>query len=84
MKIKVLSKPFELEIKRCYLPVVVEAFCPECKTKCIQDLGDNYLSYPTLNGEEELYFCCENEGCENEFSKYINIGLNIQEVKKDE
>lgn len=49
MKAEIRNEPFELNIKRCYLPVKLIDECPQCGAVCERDLKDWYLSYPVLN-----------------------------------
>lgn len=76
MIIKNLNKPFELEIKRCYLPTILEAFCPECKTRNVSDLQDDYISYPQINAEESFAFYCQE--CGHEWEESIKIKIHVE------
>jgi hypothetical protein len=50
----------EIDVKRFYLPgVIVEQACPGCGVKCSNDLADQYLSYPPMNGPTKVYMGCE-------------------------
>jgi len=66
----------QLSVKRFYLPVKIERNCPSCNNKCKVDLDSNYLSYPTVNQKEQIYFCC-NE-CDQEFEIDTILKISIQ------
>jgi hypothetical protein len=38
-----------LDIKRCYLPIVITDTCPKCGAQVSRNLGSDYVSYPTVN-----------------------------------
>lgn len=77
-KIKVtnLKEKQELDIKRCYLPVIVETDCPKCKKKLVSDLRNEYLSYPVVNGETKMYFYCDE--CDEDVSEKVVLRVAIE------
>ena len=81
---KVESKgKFELGVKRFYLPIQIKRNCPNCDNQCVRDLSSDYLSYPTLNAKEQMYFYCEKCGTEFEIDVILQIGLQIgKETRK--
>ena len=79
MHVKVLDKPFTVDVKRLYLPIILKEACPKCSEVHVQDLQDDYISYPVFNGEEHMYFYCSE--CEHEWQPKIKISLKVEEVK---
>lgn len=77
MKITLIKKPFEIEMKRCYLPFIVETKCPKCGYGIEVDLSNcNYLSYPRWNSDEEcINFICDE--CYHEWSKNIRLEVKM-------
>lgn len=43
------DEAFDLDIKRCYLPIVITDTCPLCGVEVERHLNGHYLSYPKLN-----------------------------------
>lgn len=94
MKISVNKKdPLEIEAKRINLPVKITSKCPECGTPVTVDFSseDCYLSYITLNAEEEIVFQHDTE-CESdiddeaglgyhEWSEHVVFGITCKGVK---
>jgi hypothetical protein len=84
VKVTVVSNddPFELDIKRCYLPVVLKATCPACGVEVEMDLnGDEYLSYPYINGRERVGMSHEiDDGEYHEFEVFITLRLTVEEA----
>ena len=54
-----LSDPFEIPVKRLYLPFRVLDDCPKCGKQRAHDLNSQYLSYPVLGDTISLGFYCE-------------------------
>jgi len=75
-----ITKEFDLEVKRFYLPIQIERNCPKCGTKCEHDLSQDYLSYPTVNKKESIYFYC-NE-CEHEFEIDVKLKISLEADKE--
>ena len=56
--------------------------CPTCKAKIVDDLGEIYLSYPTVGDNIKRYIKCENCGSKYELPatiKSMSITLDIDE-----
>lgn len=50
---------FELGVKRFYMSgVVVRDKCAACGGEAMCDLGDQYLSYPTVNANNNVRLWC--------------------------
>lgn len=49
MKINNTNTNHSLDLKRCYLPIVITDTCPTCGEEVSKDLSRDYLSYPTIN-----------------------------------
>ena len=66
-----------LDVKRFYLPgVTIKDNCPNCKTECVYDLTDHYLSHPKLNTPEDCVFYCDN--CDNDWKIQVRLNLNLE------
>ena len=94
-KIEMIEGPFCLErLKRGYLPFKVHSACPECGKEKSVDVTDHYISHPTLNGNEEVYFGCYHEeqdadgewinaGCDEEWSVEVFLRFSVEVVKEE-
>lgn len=49
MKIEHTNDVADLDIKRCYLPIVITDTCPHCGLSVQKFLSGDYVSYPKLN-----------------------------------
>lgn len=49
MKIEITDSPASLDIKRCYLPIVITTECPQCGLMVSKHLESDYLSFPKVN-----------------------------------
>lgn len=67
--------------KRQHVPYVVASSCPSCRRRYEQDLsrGDHYLSYPTLGGMSEVYFCCDDDGTTWQVGVRVDLRLTLIE-----
>ena len=74
MKVKV--EELEIEVKRFYVGHEIKIPCPECGKSELSFLGDDYLSYPSLNVEEPAHGYCDE--CDNEFELGVKLELNIE------
>lgn len=66
----------ELGEKRFYFKGKISIKCTKCKSRLTRDFEDDYLSYPVIDEESELTFCCDD--CDREYSipfklKAVNI-----------
>lgn len=69
--------------KRLFLPgIVVKSTCPGCGRENVVDLGDDYLSYPVLNGPDVVHFycCCSEHGGESdtEWNEPIVVRVTVE------
>lgn len=67
---------YDLDIKRCYLPITVETQCPHCDGKNVKDFGDDYLSYPVTNVVMDSYVYCDH--CDNEYGFKVKLFLTLE------
>lgn len=81
MKIINYEEPFDLGVKRFYLPVEIQAECPCCCSEISRDLEDDYLSYPVANVKEPVTFYCED--CNEDFTENIIVKVTVEEFKED-
>jgi len=70
-----IKKVFNIECKRMHIPFSVKHKC-ECGEELEQDLEDDYISYPTINGDEYIIFYC-NE-CDSEYRLPIKLSMSIE------
>lgn len=75
--IKPVHKPFELELKRCYLPFVLRSTCPKCGTEAVYD-DSYYLSYPKVGEPESYTVLCEE--CNFKWELKLRLTLNLEVV----
>lgn len=78
MKIDLSTDGFEINAKRLYLPCKVQDECPKCKKPAELDLEKRYLSYPTANGTQWIYFGCSD--CDEEWERAIRLKILVEEV----
>jgi hypothetical protein len=68
---------FELGVKRFYMPgVVVKDKCVKCGGEASLDLGDQYLSYPTVNASNDVDLWCS--ACDDQTTtvqRWLHISL---------
>lgn len=83
MAVKITGKATgEIDVKRFYMPgVKLESDCPECKTKNKQDMGDDYVSYPSFNTEFGFGFYCHE--CNHEWEEDVIIEVKLKAVKSE-
>jgi len=79
MKIIKRSEPFDIDVKRFYLPFVLEAACPNCGAQQADDLSIDYLSYPTAMWRQPHRFWCRT--CDKEWDENIYIDIDIRNEK---
>lgn len=78
---KTSEEPFELNIKRFYIPgYVLTSECPKCKEVRKMDLGEQHLSYPKSGEPEALHFYCE--GCEEEWQEHVIVRVSVELAPK--
>ncbi|MFW9873718.1 MAG: hypothetical protein ACFFG0_11490 [Candidatus Thorarchaeota archaeon] len=72
--------PFVIEIKRFYLPIIIEGECPNCNASYKFNLdNDGYLSYPEINIPFE--FICNCDECGHDWPIMIQLNLSLELVK---
>jgi len=69
-----------IEVKRFYVPHTIKAKCPNCGSD-VEFLGDDYLSYPTLNTNENVYACCDE--CDFEMEMPVKIAMTVEYDEKN-
>lgn len=70
---------FKIDCKRLYLPVEINSKCPLCGEPVSVDLsGNDYLSYPDINGIQKVGGICPND---HEFLIKLKFTLDVQEVR---
>lgn len=65
-----------VEVKRFYIPLIINVTCPKCKRINEHDFGDNYLSYPILNKPETISVHCDD--CDDYFNVDIKLRIAIE------
>lgn len=76
MKITPGEGSFRMDVKRCYLPFVLEDVCPKCAAKVERDLALDYLSYPVINSETVVDFYCDD--CSTEWMRPILLKVTLE------
>jgi len=71
-------RPFEISVKRLYLPFRVEDDCPECGKRCVHDLNSDYLSYPVLGEPIHLSFYCEDGHEVEEWTQTVVLNVTLE------
>lgn len=72
-----------LDIKRFYVPgCKITSKCPKCGATVEKDLGQHYLSYPSLDKPTEVDFYCDDDrgGCDNEWTGLVQVSIEIKAV----
>lgn len=79
MKIESTPEPASLDIKRCYLPIVITDTCPTCGAVVTKHVASDYLSYPKVNTpfEISMYHCIETEEKDIEHDWKIKVVLRV-------
>ena len=79
-QIEIATGPYGLDIKRCYIPVVVRAVCPQCGATATRDLRTNYLSYPQIGAPVRVGFThavASFEESDHEWTEHILLTLTV-------
>lgn len=79
MKIEITDGAASLDIKRCYLPIIVTSACPTCGAEISKHLDNDYLMYPKINTpfEMPMYHCIEREGRDEEHEWKVKVILRV-------
>ncbi len=73
------KKPFEVDVKRFYVPgVVIECDCPNCKKPVKHDFGSEYLSDPTANATNKVHMYCPECSHEWELKVRLDVTLTLE------
>ena len=73
---------FSLEVKRLYLPFVVEVDCEHCGKPITRDMQDEYLSYPPLGAPLEIWVYCEE--CDECTTRIAKLDVTLEEIKDEQ
>ncbi len=76
MKITCNGDPFHVDVKRLYVPAVLEGKCPKCDADYTSDFMDHYLSYPTANEPFERGCYCQE--CMHEWKVTLKLNLTLE------
>lgn len=78
---KILNHQFaaSLDIKRCYLPIVIVDTCPKCGQEVSKHIESDYLSYPKVNMpfEVSMYHCVEREEKDEEHGWKVTVIMRV-------
>lgn len=74
---KVAGDNFQIDVKRFYLPFIIETNCPECGELHEHDLTEYYLAYPRIARASKIYFSCE---CEHEWSEEVVVNVTLTQA----
>lgn len=79
MRIEHTPDVTELDIKRCYLPIVIHATCPKCGAEVSKHLSSDYLSYPKVNQpiSVPMYHYINHDGRDEEHEWKIAVVLRV-------
>lgn len=74
--------PFEIEVKRFYIPFRIVGKCPVCGGDFERDISHDYFSNPIANAWSKEYMYHYNEETEEECEFELDIFLSVDlEVK---
>ncbi len=72
----------QVDVKRFYIPFSFVSKCPKCGIEKEIDLSQDYLSYPTLNCEHDIYVYCE--VCGKEYYEQVVLEMSVTRKKIEE
>lgn len=75
------NDPFEIEVKRFYLPAKLKGTCPVCGEEFERDFSEQYLSNPVANEVEDVTIYHETDGGECEFEVGLRLNINLEIVE---
>ena len=78
MKVIGKDKPFEIEVKKLYLPFIIKDIPCECGNIMERNYRDEPLSYPTVNEPIKDYLYCNK--CNTEYTFEIKLALGLEVV----
>lgn len=64
--------------KRCYLEDTIISMKCRCGEVLKKDLSSDYLPYPVVGHETNLYFYCDE--CDSEYENEVSITLSINAI----
>jgi hypothetical protein len=70
------AEPFEVEVKRFYVPAVVACDCPNCGERVTHDMENDYLSYPVANEPFDHGMYCAK--CEHEWTVLLTLTVRVE------
>lgn len=83
MKISQKYSPFEIDVKRFYVPnTTIEDECPKCRIINKKDLDGDYLSYPSANEPFDFNFHCGT--CNTEWTQKIELQVVVKMVREED
>lgn len=72
-----------VEVKRFYIPIIIDVPCTKCGEVCKHDFSDKYLMYPTINKPESVGVFCEK--CDDHFNVNVTLRMSLDvSVQVDE
>ena len=84
MKIKSTNEPFNIEVKRFYVPITFSDNCPKCgKIDEVSYTSDQYFSYPIANEpfiHTQCFYC---EDCDHEWDDECELTLTLGVTSSD-
>lgn len=86
MKIENTGSVTNLDIKRCYLPIVITDTCPTCGAMVQKHLEGDYLSYPKVNVpfEINMHHIIEHEDEDEEHDWPVMVVLRVKMEAADD
>lgn len=76
--------PFEVPVKRLYLPGTIRARCPKCGREHEIDLERYHLSFPTAFGVDRETYECRDEDCAQEFAVHFVMEISVRAATPEE
>jgi len=89
LRVEQIEAVQECRVKRFYFPAVLTSTCPVCGKDIVKDGRNDYISYPSFNLPQKVYFCHEAEVftddgevdyLEHEWEETIVLKLVVEEI----
>lgn len=79
MEIENLDERFQIQDKRFKAPSIVKSKCPKCGDAVVKDIRKDYIGYPLVNEEFEMYFYheCADDG-DHEWTENVVLRVQIE------
>jgi hypothetical protein len=79
MKIEHTNAVASLDVKRCYLPIIITDTCPTCGVEVSKHIESDYLMYPKLNTpfEVSMYHHIEHDVRDEEHDWKVKVILRV-------